>query len=105
MTITVLNLPPDVLVSAFIITGDVKIERTKQRDDSYRWAIRKNGDCMDADGHWTYEPQPSSRDDAFTAAHRFGSADEAIAIALKALGLQSIPSSFDDDSQANERNQ
>lgn len=36
------------------------------------YAVKRSDDCViDADGDWAYEPTPSSRDDAWIAAHRF----------------------------------
>jgi hypothetical protein len=41
------------------------------------WAVCHEGFCFGTDGDWEYEPQPSSRDSNWLAAHRF---DEATAI-------------------------
>lgn len=35
------------------------------------WAIRKGGWCLNRDGQWEFEPQPSSRDNEFYARCRF----------------------------------
>lgn len=47
------------------------------------WAVRKHGWCLDVDGDWIYEPQPSSRDAAFYARTRWD-VIEAIARAQEA---------------------
>ena len=41
------------------------------------WAVRWLSYCLDADGEWVFEPQPSSRDDEFFARTRW-SRDEAL---------------------------
>lgn len=46
----------------------IPVERDTQivERDEGRWAIVENGAlCLNADGEWEVEPQPSSRDDAF----------------------------------------
>lgn len=48
------------------------------------WAIRCMGRCLNRSGEWEWEPQPSSRDDAFFARCRFH-CDEAIGLARAAL--------------------
>ncbi len=40
-----------------------------------RWAVMWLGKCLSTSGDWTFEPIPSSRDDVFLAAHRFGRAE------------------------------
>lgn len=70
-------------VAAYMLPGDAKLERCRQRDGSYRWAIRRYGDCMNSDGEWEYEPQPSSRDDSFMDRCRFNSAEDAYTVFSK----------------------
>lgn len=36
-----------------------------------RWAVCWMGECLSADGTWSYEPRPSSREDDWLDAHRF----------------------------------
>src|SRR5574337_49177 len=60
-------------------TSEVRLERCKQRDGSYKWAVRRGGACMNIDGEFEYEPMPSSRDNAFLARCRFDSAESAYA--------------------------
>lgn len=46
-----------------------------------RWSINPwiaADSCLNRDGEWEYEPQPSSRDDEFYARCRFASLDEAV---------------------------
>lgn len=44
-----------------------------------KWAVRRRSLVLGKDGQFAYEPMPSSRDDAFYAAYRFDSFDEAVA--------------------------
>lgn len=48
-----------------------------------RWAIRRMGRCLDANGDWDYEPTPSNREDDWLDAHRFD-LDTALRLAQKA---------------------
>lgn len=43
-----------------------------------RWAIRGSVGCLNKEGWWEYEPQPSSRDEDFFLRCRYSSAHEAI---------------------------
>ena len=52
-----------------------------------KWAIRKNGNCLNKDAEWEYEPQPSSRDDAFLERCRFESSSHALHIWMQYKGL------------------
>jgi hypothetical protein len=62
-------------------TSPVMIERCRQRDGSYKYAVRQAGAVMSKIGNWEHEPIPSSRDDEFFARCRFVSwADAANAI-------------------------
>jgi len=45
------------------------------------WAVTRLNSCLNKSGEWEYEPQPSSRDDAFIARCRWTSLDEALAAA------------------------
>jgi len=71
--------------------GDPRICLTTQRDGSIKWAVRRLGDCLDKDGYWRYEPQPSSRDDEFLAQCRFDSPEEALAALDKAQARSEAP--------------
>jgi hypothetical protein len=44
-----------------------------------KWAVRQLSHCLNRDGEWEYQPQPSSRDDAFYARCRFDSLEQALA--------------------------
>lgn len=55
----------------------ITIERCRQLDGSIKYAVRQGGACMDGNGVWEYEPQPSSRDDEFLARFRFDKWDGA----------------------------
>lgn len=47
--------------------------------DAAQWAIRSGGDALNKSGEWEWEPNPSSRDDAFFARCRWATRDEAYA--------------------------
>lgn len=49
----------------------------------HKWAIREGGNRLAKDGSWEYEPNPSSRDEAFYERTLFNSAEEAEAFATK----------------------
>lgn len=74
-------VPPDPLGSHPLRRG-VYLTRVHGRD-IVRWAIRHGegagSDVFTRDGEWEWEPQPSSRDDAFFARCRFATADEGLA--------------------------
>lgn len=48
------------------------------------WAITNRGDCLNRDGKWEYEPQPSSRTPEFFERCRFG-LDEALRLAVQLI--------------------
>lgn len=51
-----------------------------------KYAVRRAGGCLAKSGKWRFEPQPSSRTDAFLKACRFDTLAEAVAAAEKAMG-------------------
>jgi len=51
--------------------------RGQQTDGSDGWAVLWGGRCLNSDGAWEWEPNPSSRDDDFLGRCRF-SREEAI---------------------------
>ena len=55
-----------------------------------QWAIREGGMVLTKKGEWEYEPQPSSRTKAFLARSRWGSAEKAIAFAMKHLNNRPV---------------
>jgi len=56
----------------------VRITEMAQLDGPPKWAVRRNGRCLNTDGKWEYEPMPSSRDDEFLARCRFSTVREAL---------------------------
>jgi hypothetical protein len=48
---------------------------------SGRWAIRNSGYCLNRNGEWEHEPQPSSRTDQWLAEHRWEDLAEARRVA------------------------
>jgi hypothetical protein len=73
---------------AWRIEGDdpyraAKIEIAPRPGKPDRFAVRRMGSVLNKDGEWEFEPQPSSRDEAFFARCRFDTfeaADAAYAI-------------------------
>jgi hypothetical protein len=47
------------------------------------WAVKFLSRCLDSEGRWDYEPQPSSREDEWLATHRFD-LDTALRLAIEA---------------------
>lgn len=58
-----------------------KIQRMRGRG-VIRWAVYSEpmGYALNRSGEWEWEPQPSSRDDAFFARCRFATPEEALAV-------------------------
>jgi hypothetical protein len=48
----------------------IVVERCSQPEGTVLWAVRRNRQCLAVDGTWSYEPQSSSREDEWLAAHR-----------------------------------
>lgn len=69
----------------------IHIEKMRQRDGSVLWAVRKGGRvCLTRDGHWCYEPMPSSRDENFAREFRYASYAEAVEH-LERFGIEEHP--------------
>ena len=49
-----------------------------------RWAVRNMRRCLNKQGEWEYEPQPSSRTEEWLSTVRWDDVDEAIAAAVAA---------------------
>lgn len=60
------------------------------QDRGQGWAVCWMGDVLTRDGEWEWEPQPSSRDDAFYARCRFTTEEEAKDRALAIVDTVSI---------------
>ncbi|MGJ7497508.1 hypothetical protein ACSFA8_20870 [Variovorax sp. RT4R15] len=73
------------LVSEKRFADEILIQRARQIDGPALWAVRLNGDCLNRNGLWEWEPMPSGRDDEYLARCRFDSATDAIAAARAAL--------------------
>lgn len=63
-------------IRSYIVERDdgvemVTLDRSPQIDGKDKWAIRKGGVCLNAEGDWEYEPIPSSRDREFLQRCRF----------------------------------
>lgn len=69
----------DAEITSYALVGGTRVERVAQPDGTYLWAVRRNGRCLGLDGHWSYEPLPSSRTTQWLALHRFPTAQAAIA--------------------------
>jgi hypothetical protein len=67
----------------------VNVEQSLQIDGSEKWAVRWMGRCVSRKGTISYEPQPSSRGEAWLKKFRFDDLDEALrAGAALAEGLR-----------------
>lgn len=69
-------------VGAYALPDGSAIERCSQRDGTFKWAIRKNGACLNREGELEWEPLPSSRNADFYARCRYESAEAAYAFWL-----------------------
>lgn len=59
-------------VEAYSAGRGVRIEACRQRDGSRLWAVRNSvGDVLNKQGKWEWEPQSSSRSEAFLSRCRF----------------------------------
>lgn len=65
--------------------SSIKVERVLKREGPATWAVRLDGDCLNRQGEWEWEPMPSGRDEDFLARCRFDTAEEAIAAAAQAM--------------------
>lgn len=65
-------------IASYGLADGTRVERAAQMDGAYLWAVRRDGNCLGLDGHWSYEPLPSSRGDEWLALHRFPTAQAAI---------------------------
>lgn len=61
----------------------ITVERIRQADGAYKYAVRQAGACMSRSGDWSYEPMASNRDENFIREHRFDSWQEASAAILR----------------------
>lgn len=61
------------------------VELVARPDGPDRYAVRKDGLCLNKRGKWEYEPMPSSRTDAFLKRCRFDTFAQAEAAYLKSL--------------------
>lgn len=64
--------------------GEVRLQRSQQRDGSFLWRVTRHGDVLNNEGRWESEPLPSSRDEVFIGRCRFKSTADAIAAYTKA---------------------
>ena len=65
--------------------GEAIIELVGQMQGPPLYAVRKRSWCLHRNGTWDYEPQPSSRTDAFLKTHRFATFDQALVAARGAV--------------------
>jgi len=61
----------------------IMVESARQSDGSLQWKVMQRGFALNKKGGWDYEPQPSSRTEAYFRAHRWLTLDEAIEAAVK----------------------
>lgn len=81
-----LRTPAAAIISAYRLSNDsaTKIERVQQVEGADLWAVRRNGDVLNKQGAWEWEPRPSERDDNFLTRCRFATSAEAIFAAAAA---------------------
>lgn len=77
------------------------IEATKfdEKGQPTKWCILEGGSCLAIDGEFEYEPQPSSRSEAFFERTRFNTVEEAYAMAEKWMGKSNRAPSGDSASR------
>jgi len=63
------------------INADLFAITVEWRGDN-NWAVMRHRQCLNSEGEWDWEPNPSSRTDEFIATHRFDR-DTAIEMARK----------------------
>jgi hypothetical protein len=72
-----ITLPPGCRATRYTFGGNprhsIAVELTHHDHDT--WAIRRDGDVLNRDGKWEWEPTPSERDDDFLARTRFDFTD------------------------------
>lgn len=68
----------EVLGSGETAIDRIKIHRMEQLVGNDLFAVRAHGCCLNKDGKWEYEPQPSSRDDSFMNRCRYASFKDAV---------------------------
>jgi len=67
---------------------EVTVDRVRQIDGSYRWAIRnRSGDCLSNAGEWDHESMPSHRHQEWMDAHRYDEFADAWGMAVTAAKL------------------
>lgn len=54
-----------------------------------KWAVKRLGQCLNANGTWSWESRPSEREDEWLAAHRFD-LDTALDLARAAAPLLTV---------------
>lgn len=59
----------------------LSVKRRTYTNDGPAWAIMGDGSCLNHDGEWEWEPQPSSRTEEFFGRCRWADLREAIAFA------------------------
>lgn len=71
---------------------EVVIDRVRQADGSYKWAVRDSmRECFSntkSGGTWSYESMPSSRPKNWIKRYRFDSLDEAFAAARRGAEIK-----------------
>lgn len=69
------------VIRAYALPDGCSIDRVRQSDGTYKWAVRNEnyGTCLNASGIYEYEPSPSGRTAEFTTRCRFASAEVAYA--------------------------
>ena len=77
------------IICAYRLPGGETIEEVTQSNGDLLWAVRHNGNCLNKEYEWEYEPRPSSRDTAFFARCRWETAKLAYEAWLKTQNIES----------------
>lgn len=74
---------------------EVRIARYGQMEGPDKWAVQAGSNVLNKQGGWEWEPQPSSRDDAYLERCRFDSAEAALEAFLKTESAEQGESSHE----------
>ena len=68
---------PLATIASYQMPDQSTLIRTRWKNAEQSWAIRQFGACLNKNGEWIDEPQPSDRDEAFFANCRWPTAQAA----------------------------
>lgn len=65
-----MTLTPIVFATSLVSSPPIQIERRRNLDSSFSWAVVRGSATLNIDGDWEYEPYPSQRDELYLARNR-----------------------------------